>query len=237
MKYDAIQCLEFNPVTHQLASCAISDFAFWSSEQKSVQKFKISTKINCCSWTSDGQFLALGHSNGLISIRNILGEEKIKIERGKTSICDLQWAPPSTSGPMDVLAIIDWNQTLSFYSLAGNIIGKERQLGFDPLCLKFFADGETMVVTGCNKQLQLFTRDGIRLGPLGELHSSWIWSVSPHPNGTNIVVGCQDGSLAYYQLSFSTVHAMYRERYAFRENMCDVYVFYHYQLSQKQYLI
>lgn len=39
---DAIQCLAFNPLSHQLVSCAISDFAFWSTEQKAVQKHKVS---------------------------------------------------------------------------------------------------------------------------------------------------------------------------------------------------
>lgn len=164
----------------------------------------------------------MGHANGIVSIRNIAGDEKIKIDRGKTSICDLQWAPLSSSNPIDSLAVVDWKQTLSFYTITGNLVGKERSIGFDPLCLKYLTDGETMVITGCNKQLQLFTREGIKLGALGDAHSSWIWSVSPHPSGTSVVIGCQDGSLAYYQLSFSTVHAMYRERYAYRENMCDV---------------
>jgi intraflagellar transport protein 122 len=29
-------------------------------------------------------------------------------------------------------------------------------------------------------------------------------------------IGCQDGTIAYYQLIFSTVHGLYKERYAFR---------------------
>ena len=52
---DAIQCLAYNPVSHQLASCAHSDFGLWSGEQKSVQKHKVPARVNCCSWTNDGQ--------------------------------------------------------------------------------------------------------------------------------------------------------------------------------------
>ena len=57
---DAIQCLAYNPISHQLASCAHSDFGLWSAEQKSVQKQKVPARVNCCSWTNDGQFIALG---------------------------------------------------------------------------------------------------------------------------------------------------------------------------------
>ena len=65
---DAVQCLAYNPISHQLSSCAISDFGLWSSEQKSVQKYKVSeimlpiiydqlpvqvpTLVNYCSWTN-----------------------------------------------------------------------------------------------------------------------------------------------------------------------------------------
>ena len=48
MKYshnDAIQCLEYNPVTQQLASATCADFGLWSPEQKSVAKHKVSAKV------------------------------------------------------------------------------------------------------------------------------------------------------------------------------------------------
>lgn len=47
-------------------------------------------------WTNDGQYLALGMMNGVVSIRNKNGEEKVKIERpgGSSSpIWSIAWNP------------------------------------------------------------------------------------------------------------------------------------------------
>lgn len=52
------------------------------------------------SWTNDGQYLALGMFNGVISIRNKNGEEKVKIERpgGSLSpIWSIYWNPSRCS--------------------------------------------------------------------------------------------------------------------------------------------
>lgn len=38
------------------------------------------------------------------------------------------------------------------------------------------------------------------------------------------MIGCQDGTLAYYQLMFNTIHGLYKDRYAYRENMTDVII-------------
>jgi len=53
---DPIQCLSYNPVSHQLASCALSDFGMWSPEQKSVQKHKVSNPLpGKCSYLITGE--------------------------------------------------------------------------------------------------------------------------------------------------------------------------------------
>lgn len=218
--------MAFNPVSHQLASCTSSDFSFWSMEQKAVQKVKVSSRINTCAWTYDGQYLAIGLANGTVSIRNKLGEERVKIDRsnGSTSaIYGLAWSPILIDN-VDSLCIVDWNQTMSFFTLGGQMIGRERNLGFDPLSVQYSIDGEFIIVSGCNKTVTLYTRDGVQLGILGDKYESWVWTSALHPKGLSIVMGCQDGTLAAYNLTFTTVHALYRERYAFRENMCDVII-------------
>ncbi|XP_035193143.1 intraflagellar transport protein 122 homolog isoform X2 [Oxyura jamaicensis] len=276
---DSIQCVSYNPLTHQLASCSSSDFGLWSPEQKSVSKHKASSKITCCSWTNDGQYLALGMFNGIVSIRNKNGEEKVKIERtgGVSSpIWSICWNPSSRwekfwsraaqqeesdnscveeipelksrpgsrqcsetkiedhkeeETPMDfnlderndTLAVADWGQKLSFYQLSGKQIGKDRVLNFDPCCVSYFTKGEYILLGGSDKQVSLFTKDGVRLGTIGE-QSSWVWTCKAKPDSNYVAVGCQDGTISFYQLIFSTVHGLYKDRYAYRDSMTDVIV-------------
>jgi hypothetical protein len=41
-----------------------------------------------------------------------------------------------------------------------------------------------------------------------------VYFVDNRPDSSYIAVGCQDGTVAYYQLIFSTVHGLYKERSA-----------------------
>ncbi|CAG9855625.1 unnamed protein product [Phyllotreta striolata] len=221
---DSVQCMAFNPLSHQLASCALSDFAFWSSEQKAVQKHKINARINSCSWTNDGQYLALGLSNGVISIRNKLGEEKSKIERTSNSpVWAIAWCT-NREDQTDTLCVTDWNKNLSFYTLGGKLVGKERNLGYEALRVRYFPHGDFILIGGLNMACTMYTKEGIKLGTIGDAQDSWVWCCDAHPSGNFVAVGCEDGTVAYYQLVFNMVHGLYKERYAFRENMTDIII-------------
>ncbi|KAF7635241.1 hypothetical protein Mgra_00005356 [Meloidogyne graminicola] len=52
---------------------------------------------------------------------------------------------------------------------------------------------------------------------------AWPWSMAVHKQRC-VVVGCVDGSLACYQLMLNTIHALHKDRYAFRENQTDVII-------------
>ncbi|XP_051483300.1 intraflagellar transport protein 122 homolog isoform X3 [Apus apus] len=123
----------------------------------------------------------------------------------------------------DILAVADWGQRLSFYQLSGKQVGKDRMLNFDPCCVSYFTKGEYILLGGSDKQVSLFTKDGVRLGAIGE-QSSWVWTCKAKPDSNYVAVGCQDGTISFYQLIFSTVHGLYKDRYAYRDSMTDVIV-------------
>lgn len=207
---EAIQCLAYNPITYQLASCALSDFAFWSAEVKAVQKYRVVGRITCCAWTPNGQFLAIGLASGHVSIRDKTGDETQRINRDAPI-----WAITFSGS---TLLVSDWNDYLSFYNLEGQQILKERHIGISALSLNML--GELVMIGGIGGWA-ILTSEGVILISTDQ---EWIWAVIPSPDMNHMAVACQDGTLWCYQIVFSTVHGLYRERYAYRENMTDVII-------------
>ncbi|XP_014208959.2 intraflagellar transport protein 122 homolog [Copidosoma floridanum] len=221
---ESIQTMHFNPLSHQLLSCSISDFALWSAEQKAVQKFKCGGRVNCCAWTRDGQFMALGLAAGFVSIRNKTGEEQLRIESLRESpIWSLAWSPIRMDST-DIICIGEWSGKLSFYSLSGKLIGKERNFNFIPLKITYFPNGLYIAVCGSNKRCILLSNDGIQLATIGNTCTSWTWSCDVHPELMHIAIGCQDGSIINFELRWNVIHGLYKDKYAYRENMTDVII-------------
>ncbi|TGZ55252.1 hypothetical protein CRM22_010436 [Opisthorchis felineus] len=237
---DAIQSLAFNPSTLLLASCGCTDFVFWTLDQESVVKTKLPSRATCCSWKFDGQYLAVGLYNGVISIRNKATEEIARIERpGSPIIWRLRWSP--IKGERELLAVVDWNQKLSFYQLCGKQliygdghsvqqlalvpkVGKDRNLAFDPCDVTWFGlKCDAVATCGSDRSCVLYSSEGNRLCTINQ-QQSWIWCCRTRPGENQIVVGCQDGTIETTQLLLTTVHSLYRDRYAYRESLTDVVV-------------
>ena len=186
-----------------LASCTAVDFGLWSPENKSVHKYKVSSRLVSASWTPDGLYLALGQYDGQISMRDKQGQETMVINREHPVWC-LAWSPVDDDSE-SVLAVGCWDQTLSFYNIDGTKVGKgkratirahpcshphphpypDRRLDFDPCSIDFFTN-EFIIVGGSNEQVQLWTKDGVFLTAIAEL-SNWVWTCRHRPNSFSIV--------------------------------------------------
>lgn len=217
---DSIQALAFNPVSQQLVSATETEFGLWSPEQKAVAKTKVTSKITCLAWSTDGHLLALGHQNGTISIRDNRGVEKVSFQRSAPISC-LQFSPlPGGESESDVLAVGCWDQTLSFYTLEGPI-GKERALGYDPCSLAFINDYAYILCGGSDCGVSLYTTDGIFLKLLTSTED-WVWAVRARPAGLlagpgaasqQFCLGTNCGQVAMFEAAANTVHGMYQDRY------------------------
>jgi intraflagellar transport protein 122 len=222
-----LQCLAYNPVTNSLASCSCDDFGLWVPGEESVKKRAVASKVLCADWTADGQRLALGLANGNVLICDSNGEETATIKRSAPVWC-VAWNPGSDLA-VDSLAVGCWDGTLSFYQRNGWREGADQPLGFDPCTLRFIHGGRYMVVAGSNRQALVMTRTGV---PLGELAPAddWIWSLEPRPTRKSsqqqyqLASGTADGEVRLETASFSYVHGLWEDRYAFRDGMTDVVV-------------
>ncbi|KAK6056805.1 WD domain, G-beta repeat protein [Cooperia oncophora] len=126
----------------------------------------------------------------------------------------------------EVLVVTDWGRRVGFYDLDGNSIKRDDMvLNYDPTCVEFIPSGQFLLIGGSGRQVTLHTRLGTEIGTVAQM-DTWVWCVRVRPvsNPSTVVVGCVDGTIACYNLMFSTIHGLHKERYAFRDNMTDVVV-------------
>lgn len=101
---------------------------------------------------------------------------------------------------------------MSLYSISGGKqykqIGNDKELGFDPCSISFYATGEYMVMAGSDKKITLWNKEGILLGTIAEM-KDWVWSTSVNPVSKQIFAGANDGAIGSYNVDFSTIHGLY----------------------------
>lgn len=79
----------------------------------------------------------------------------------------------------------------------------------------------------------LYSRDGMRLAEIAK-KSSWVWGIGCSqtnstvanflPDFDRVVLGTDAGGIDTIQLLFESVHSLYRDRYAYRENLTEIIV-------------
>lgn len=240
-----IQRVKYSPISIMLASCSDNDFGIWTPEQKQVTKEKTSSKILAVAWSTDGTLVALGMQSGVISIRNQQAEEKMRVER-KAPIWCLSFIPNYGTGgkgaqvkgtsqglnaiEQDTLIAGCWDKSLLIYKIQGNSIKLqgEKALNYYPcsIALAGASIGNKMnylVVSGSNKKVTLYSRDGARLADVIN-KDSWVWSCACNANLDIVVSGTDYGAIDTMQMTFDAVHALYRDRYAYRENLTEIII-------------
>lgn len=170
-----------------------------------------------------GTCLAVGLYDGTVSLRDKEGAERQAVDRPAGSpVWSVSWNPTRHEED-EQLAVASWDQSLSFYDATGLQVGATRPLGFDPCCVRHFANGAYLVLGGSDRRCSLWTKDGVELTSLVE-RGDWVWTCVPRPGHNSVAVGCNDGTIAMCELIFSTVHGLCREWYAHRDVMTDVVV-------------
>ena len=88
------------------------------------------------------------------------------------------------------------------------------------------------LVSGSNRGVSLYSREVKKLADLDESAKSWTWSCASHSLTEKVMVGCDDGDIDFRSLLVEPVNAIYRDRYAFRDNLTDILV--HHLVSDKK---
>ena len=233
-----VQRVKYNPTKLLLASCSEVDFGLWTPEQKQVTKEKTASRILTAAWSSDGNMLALGMLNGVISIRNLLAQEIMTIER-KAPIWCLTFIPETApvktghsmvGGPAggagsnevhDSLAVGCWDKTYSLYRITNNSskVQHEKKLHYYPTSISYTFNqalkSSYLIVTGSNKKALVYSREGAKLMEVCE-KDTWVWCADGNGELDTVAIGDQQGSIDYVKVNFDKVHSLYKDRYTYR---------------------
>lgn len=98
-------------------------------------------------------------------MRDKQGGKLFEVQKCKDPIWCLAFQPQKFDSSDNVLAIGSWDEQLSLFQVSQGKelkpIGQEKKLGFDPLSITYFQNGEFFIITGTNRKVTLWNKDGI----------------------------------------------------------------------------
>nr|CCC93690.1 predicted WD40 protein [Trypanosoma congolense IL3000] len=218
---ESVQALAHNPVTGGLVSVAGSDYGVWSPEHMKVGKAALPAKGLCCAWSRNGQTLAVGLIDGSIILIHSQGGDKLMVKRN-APVWAVAFIPAPENGA-DVLVAGSCDRRLSFYGTDGKSMGKEKELPCEPCSISFFDNGRFLLVSGTNREVSLYTRDGNMLVKVVGADDC-IWSVQTNPKQSQLCYGTNSGIVKVVDISIPVIHSIYNDQYVFRDNMSNALV-------------
>lgn len=86
-------------------------------------------------------------------------------------------------------------------------------------------------ISGSNRKVTLYSREGAKLSEVC-LRDAWVWCCACHGESDLLALGTHTGSIELLRMNFDAVHALHRDRYAYRENLTEVIV--HHLVTDKK---
>ncbi|KAF5843203.1 intraflagellar transport protein [Dunaliella salina] len=207
---DSVYCVAYALNGKRFASGgADNTVIIWTSKAEGILKYTHNESIQALAYNPITQQLASATAGDV----GLWSPEQKSVAKHKVSsrICALSWTPDG-----HLLAMGCFDGSVIIRDKAGT--EKTRiETGTSPVWAVCWNPSVRLW------SVQLYTRDGTFLTQIAS-RDSWVWCVRPRPRNNFVALGCEDGTIACYQLIFSTVHGLYHERYAYRDQMTDVII-------------
>ncbi len=219
-----VTCLSYSSgTTPVLVSVSEDELIICGGMESRLRQKKISCRILGIAWSPDGKYFATGDEKGNVVIRDSNGDtiRHEAITRGG-AVWALTFSPHVLPGDDPVLLVTAWDGTVTQYHIDGRPVGRSIDLPFLPLCTAW--RGQYLLVGGTDGQVHFLSKEGVLLHGTASMGDTWVFTVTPRPNSSTVVVGTEDSQVAAVNVSFNMVHALYRDQYAFREGLTDVTV-------------
>lgn len=118
----------------------------------------------------------------------------------------------------------------------GAILQAERKLAYYPLSIRavnnFTTKTNYVIVSGSNKQVQILSREGVKLADVSKVADSWIWCADSCAEEDTLAYGTHNGLIEFAKTKFDSVNSMCNDRFAYRENLTEVIV--HHLVTDKK---
>jgi len=143
----------------------------------------------------------------------------------------------SAAETSDLLAVGCWDKTYSLYRVqsTSHKLQTVKQLDYYPCSISYSSNTMSktsyLIIAGSNKKATLYNKEGARLTEL-TARDSWLWCCDCNGELDVAVLGTHHGYIDYLAMDMGSVHAVFRDRYAYRENLTEVIV--HHLLTDKK---
>jgi intraflagellar transport protein 122 len=141
-------------------------------------------------------------------------------------------SPDAVNAVLDHELIVGcWDKSLSCYKVQSGscTIVADKRLKFYPCALSISgvktnqSKLTSVLVNGSNGKASIYSKDCIFLADVQE-RKGWTFANACHGDTDRVAVGNEAGFIDILQLSFNVVHALYKDRYVYRENLTEVVI-------------